>query len=330
MPDAGEDFDLKEVVRPIILAQGNKYIKELLRKHKIRIGLTKADFERNIYDAIDKGALTREMVEAWLLEVEGWGNQHVYLLAPPELDRKGLEAAIKASDFADRLGTYVSYDFPETLSMTAVRLGADELAIDWHIGSSGWERDKLKDYRQEIEGDLYEFRAYRDRSDRTVVRFEWRFGTPYSSLFTQLPNDGQTHADTMQKVFADLRALGVVAAPLGRVSLSQAVKAATQDEEVVAHSTKMTAEGGYIEMVATLANGGIGDVEPIRRARQGVEDKDFRSADGMLSFPLNVHKALTRDIKATVYGSEGRFRVWVQCKRDDIYTVADLIWQKNA
>jgi hypothetical protein len=329
MPDAGDDFDLKEVVRPIILAQGNKYIKELLRKHKIRIGLTKADFERNIFDAIDKGTLTREMVEAWLLEVEGWGNQHVYLLVPPDLDRKGLEAAIKASDYADRLGTYVSYDFPETLSMTAVRLGADDLAIDWHIGSSGWERDKLKDYRQEIEGDLYEFRAYRDRSDRTVVRFEWRFGTPYSSLFTQLPNAGETHADTMRKVFADLSALGVAAAPLGRISLSQAVKVATQDEEIVALSTKMMADGGYIEMVSTLTDGGIGDVEPIRRARQGVEDEDFRSADGMLSFPLQTYKALSRDIKATVYGSEGRFRIWVQCKRDDIYTVADLIWQKN-
>lgn len=330
MADAGDDFDLKRVVRPIILAQGNKYIKELLRKHKIRIGLTKVDFERNIYDAIDKGTLTREMVEAWLLEVEGWGNQHVYLLAPPELDRRGLEIAIKASDYADRLGTYVSYDFPEALSMTAVRVEADHLAIDWHIGSSGWERDKLKDYRQEIEGDLYEFRAFRDRSDRTVVRFEWRFGAPYSSLFTQLPNDGEIHADTMRKVFADLRALGVTAAPLDRISLSQAVKVATQDEEIVALSTKMMADGGYIEMVSTLTDGGIGDVEPIRRARQGVEDKDFRSADGMLSFPLQTYKTLTRDIKATVYGSEGRFRIWVQCKRDDIYTVADLIWQKNA
>lgn len=45
--------------------------------------------------------------------------------------------------------------------------------------------------------------------------------------------------------------------------------------------------------------------------------------------PLAKHETLSRDIKATVYGSKGRFRVWVQCKREDIYTLADLIWQDN-
>jgi len=329
MPDAGDDFDLKDVVRPIILAQGNKYIKELLRRHKIRIGLTKADFERNLNEAIDAGQLNQEMLEAWLLEVEGWGSQHVYLLSPPATNVATLAGSIRASAHADRLGVHVSYEFPDILSMTAIRLNAEELSIDWHIGSRGWERDKLRDFQRDVEGDLYEFRAYRDRSDRTVVRFEWRFGAPYCSLFTQLPNEGELHSTTLRKVFEDLRTLGVAPGPLARVSLSEAVKASTQDEGVVAHSTKMSAEGGYIEIVATLTNGGIGDVEPIRRARQGVQDDDFRSADGMLSFPKEKHEALSRDIKATVYGSEGRFRVWVQCKRDDIYTLADVIWQNN-
>jgi len=330
MPRADDHFDLKEVVRPIILAQGNKYIKELLRRHKIRIGLTKADFERNLYAAIDDGSLTRAMLETWLLEVEGWGAQHVYLLSPPDTATSGLAAAIKSSAFADRLGVHVSYEFPDLLSVTAVRLDANELSIDWHIGSRGWERDKLRDYQQIIDDDLYEFRAYRDRSDRTVVRFEWRFGGPYCSLFTQLPHEGDTHAVALRTVFNDLVALGVVTAPLARVSLSKAVKSLTHDDAVVAQSTRMSAEGGYIDIVATLTGGGIDDVEPIRRARQGVQDDDFRGADGVLSFPLAKHPNLSRDIKASVYGSEGRFRVGVQCKRDDIYAVADLIWRNNA
>jgi hypothetical protein len=329
MPD-GADYDLKAIVRPIILAQGNTYIKELLRRHDIRIGSTKADFEQNLFGAIESGQLTREMVEEWLLKVEGWGDQHVYVLTPPPPAAfTSLQTGVEASAHAELLNVGVSYAFPDKLSMTSVRLNTDLLAVDWHLGQGAWERAKSKDYQQEIEGEQYEFRAYRDRSDRTVVRFEWQFDQPYCCLFTQLPNEGTQHAETLKQVFSDLTALGVIAAPLQRVMLTQAVKASTQDAAVVAHSTRMSATGGYVDLVSTLSDGGIGDVEAIRRVRQGVQDSDFGSAEGVLSFPQTKHNALSRDVKATIYGSDGRFRVWVQCKRDDIYILARLIWERN-
>lgn len=329
MPNS-DDFDLKTIVRPIILAQGNTFIKELLRENRLRIGTNKADFEKNIFDAIDAGQLTQEMVEAWLLRVEGWGDQHVYLLAPPtDATLNALQAAIRSSAHAALLNVGMSYDFPEALAMTSVRLDHEGLAVDWHLGQGAWERAKPLDYQREIDGETYEFRAYRDRRDRSVVRFEWRFGEPYCCLFTQLPNDGDQHTLTLKQVFADLKVLGVITAPLQRVLLSNAVKASTQDDEVVTHSTRMTAAGGYVELVSTAPEAGIGQVEAIRRVRQGVQDSDFGSAEGMLSFPQTKHEKLSRNVKATVYGSDGRFRVWVQCQRDDIYIVADLIWKRN-
>ena len=329
MPDAGEGVDLKAIVRPIILAQGNKYIKELLRENNIKIGATKADFEENLFGAIDDGGLTQAMVEAWLLKVEGWGDQHVYMLSAPKAAFAALEAGIRKSPYAGLLDVPVGYDFPDELALTAVRLSHDALSIDWHKGSGAWERAKLKDYQQELEGDTYEFRAYRGRSDRTVVRFEWQFAKPYCGLFTQLPNDGETHPRALARVFEDLKALGVVEGPLAKVSLSQAVKAATQDAAVIAHSTKMLTEGGYVDLVATVDGGGIGDVAAIRRVRQGVDDKDFGTAEGVLSFTTEKHPGLSRTVKASIYGSDGRFRVWVQCKREDVYAVADLIWRRN-
>jgi hypothetical protein len=327
----GDSFDLKTIVRPIVLAQGNAFIKELLRDQGIKIGSTKADFEKNIFDAIDGGQLTRTMIEVWLLRVEGWGDQHVYPLTPPPVP--GLDtllAAIRGSAHAGLLDVGVSYEFPEKLTMTSVRLDHELLAVDWHLGLGGWERAKSKDHQREIDGELYEFRAWRDRRDRSIVRFEWRFGHPYCCLFTQLPNEGEQHQHTLQQVFADLTALGVIATPLNRVPLSKAVKTSTQDDGVVAHSTRMSALGGYVELASTVPSAGIGDIEAIRRVRQGVQDSDFGSAQGMLSFPRTKHEKLSRDVKATIYGSEGRFRIWVQCQRDDIYVLADLIWQRNS
>lgn len=325
-----DDFDLKAIVRPIILAQGNIFIKELLRAHKLKIGTNKADFEKNIFDAIDAGQLTREMVETWLLRVEGWGDQHVYVLATPAaVAFKTLQAAIQESAHSDLLSVSVSYEFPEALAMTSVRLDHEGIAVDWHKGSGAWERAKSLDHSRDIDGDNYQFRAYRDRRDRQVVRFEWRFGQSYCCVFTQLANDGDQHVNALRQVFADLKTLGVITAPLQKVLLSQAVKASTQDDDVVAHSTRMSAVGGYVELVSTSPETGIGEVEAIRQVRQGVKDSDFGSAEGVLSFSQAKHDKLSRSIKATVYGSDGRFRVWPQCQRDDIYVLADLIWKRN-
>ncbi|MFX7825231.1 hypothetical protein ABTK20_22785, partial [Acinetobacter baumannii] len=71
--------ELKQIVGSIILSQGNDFIKELLRQNKIPIGTTKPEFGRNLSQAIETGALSQEMIEDWLRDVEGWGNQHVYL-----------------------------------------------------------------------------------------------------------------------------------------------------------------------------------------------------------------------------------------------------------
>src|SRR5258708_16953572 len=83
MPQESELDALRRLVRGVVLAQGNLFIKELLRSKGIKIGSTKADFETNLLGAIESGQLTPVDVEKWLSEVEGWGDQHVYLYRLP-------------------------------------------------------------------------------------------------------------------------------------------------------------------------------------------------------------------------------------------------------
>jgi hypothetical protein len=74
---AATKAQLKELARGIVMAQGNLFIKELLRAKDLRIGATKADFIQNLNGAIDDGSLTEDDLESWLQRVEGWGNQYV-------------------------------------------------------------------------------------------------------------------------------------------------------------------------------------------------------------------------------------------------------------
>lgn len=67
----------REMVRTVVMAQGNIFIRDLLRRKKIAVGVRKEQFEANLLKAIDDGQITRADVAAWLGEVEGWGDQSV-------------------------------------------------------------------------------------------------------------------------------------------------------------------------------------------------------------------------------------------------------------
>lgn len=320
---------LKKKVAQIVLAQGNVFIKDLLRSNKAPIGSTKADFSENLAAAIDSGVLTQEMIEAWLAEIEGWGNQHVYLFRPPTIARTKVRPTIEASKHAAFLDRKVSYEFPDALTLSTINFSGDHVSIAWHRGRNGWERAKSKDFQQDEGPDRFEYRAYRERFDRSVVRFEWRLGDSYCAVMVQLPNEDDEHEQALNRVWQDLGEVGLVRSPLAKVELSPAFKKFSRTKEATVKSAKFATHGGHVALVATLSEGGIDDVEAVRNVRRGVEDASFATADGVFSFSAEKYEQLSRTIKMEGYGSESRLRIWVQCKREDVYTVLSVIWKNN-
>lgn len=320
---------LKEAVRRIVLAQGNTFIKELLRANKIPIGSTKADFAEHLNAAIDGGQLTQSMIEAWLQEIEGWGNQHVYLFAPPKRSHDDIKQQLEASRHAGAMGRSVSYEFPDNLTLSAISLSGDHLSVTWHRSRGGWQRAKSKDFIQEEGADRFEFRAYRERFDRSVVRFEWRLTDPYCAVMMQLPIEGDEHDQAFAQVWKDLSEAGIATDALIKFNLSQAIKLLSRKNEATVQSARLTTEGGHVDLVSTLSDGGIDDVEAVREVRRGVDDASFVSADGLFGFSNEKYTELSRMVKVQGYGFESRIRIWVQCKREDVYLILAVIWANN-
>lgn len=322
--------ELKDAVRRIVLAQGNTFIKELLRSNKIPIGSTKAEFAQHLEAAIDGGTLNQSMIETWLEEIEGWGNQHVYLFSPPRVAHDEIRPLLDASIHASALGRSVSYEFPPTLTLSAITLSADHLSMTWHRSRGGWERAKSKDFIQDEGADRFEYRAYRERFDRSVVRFEWRLEDPYCAVMVQLANEGDEHRQAFAQVWQDLGEAGIATEPLVKFNLSQAIKVLSRKNEATVQSARLSTEGGHVDLVSTLSDGGIDQVEAVREVRRGVDDTSFLSADGLFGFSNQAHANLSRTIKIQGYGLESRIRIWVQCKRDDVYTILAIIWANNS
>ena len=153
------------------------------------------------------------------------------------------------------------------------------------------------------------------------MRFAWRFADPYCAVMIQLPIEGNTHDAVHTLVRDDLKHIGIFNDDPVRIPLSEAFKAMTLKQDSIVRSTRMMTDGGHVDVVATLSEGGIADVEALRQARRGVDDKKFAGTDGIFNFLQDQHSGLSRSVKVQGYGLESRVRVWVQCKREDVYYV---------
>ncbi|TBU89254.1 hypothetical protein [Phytopseudomonas dryadis] len=317
---------LKELVHRVVVAQGNAFIKELLRSSGSRIGATKDDFAANLDAAIEADSITQEMLEAWLAEVEGWGDQHLYLIEPPQIDPAALAAGIAASPHADLLNASASLDFPDALELKHIGLGNGGLSLVWHQSQAGWNRCKAKDFVVEEELERYRFDAYRQRLERSVVRYEWRFADPYCAILIHR-NPGIDHKAVFAAIRATLAAIGCAETSPLPIPLDQAVKVAAMKGKGV-HSTRFELASGYVEMASTLAEGGIDAVEPVRVVLQAVDTSQFDRAQGMLHFAAEEH-GMSRRIAVQVHGREARLRIWAQCKREDVFRIVELLWGYN-
>lgn len=317
--------ELKDAVHRIVLSQGNIFIRELLRENDIKIGLTKADFRENLEKAIDEEKFTQEILEAWILKVEGWGDQHIYLCEKPALSPGAVRTAIEASTFKHLLDNAVSYAFPDSLTLASISASKTRLSVVWHRGMTGWRRDESKDRNETIDGDRYELRAYRERHDRAVVRLEWRYADPYCSILLQLPNEGDEHKVALSLIWSDMSILGIAPAPLSRVALSKSFAKLSRDPAIVTQNSRRAVPGGFVVLGSTIPASGIDKVEAVREVFKTVDDTKFKEADGIFAVSNGKAGPLTKAIKIQGYGEDSRLRVWAQCKRDDIFDLLALV-----
>lgn len=316
---------LKDKVRAIMLLQGNDFIKELLRDHGLKIGTNKTDFAYNIAHAIDQDQLTGSMIEEWLSEIEGWGNQYVYLFKAPAAKFADVAKALLQSPHAGLLGASPSYAFPPDLELSSIGHDKAGLSLVWHLGKHGWDRVKSKDFVKQQGLETYRFEAYRQRMDRSVVRFEWRYSDGHCAILIHRNKDID-HSSAMGVVWSALKAISVSEQPCEVLPLIKAVKSASKQKGT--KSTRLEADGGFVDLVSTLDDGGIDKVAAVRQARHAMNDNDFARAQGL--FSLGTADGLKQQMSVQVFGAAAQLRLFAQCRRDDVHAIIAYFLKHNA
>lgn len=338
-----EKEKLRKLVRGIILTQGNVYIKELLRKQDIKIGATKLHFQKNMESAIDSGKLSLNVLEEWLQEVEGWGDQHVYVYSLPTgvpkenlwKNRKNVEDIVKQKGLNKVWEASSSMAFPEELELTEIFFDGNVFRAVWHEKLISWMRQTDKDYRKkEEDDDLYEYRAYRERPKRSVVRFEWIKDKNTAVIFLHSSFEGSTHKNIIQKIFDVIRfffntdsfTLVDISSIIKKLD-QKALTTAGANSPISSQDAIYSTGGASIEFRSMMPDAGYNKVEAIRRVRRAVETDAFSGEVGVFIFEKEGLSNISRNIKVQLYGKQNRIRFSYLCTREDVWLILDYIKQ---
>jgi hypothetical protein len=326
---------LKLLARSIVRSQGNIFIRELLREKKLPLGTNKSEFEVNLTDAIDSGALTRADLMNWLEEVEGWGAQHVYVFHIPDViaadelwtDPNGIRSRLPR-DLRRLWNSESANLFPDDRTLTGIYFDGTALRFVWHQRLSSWIREPRHDQKDvKIDGDRYELRAYRDRPDRSVQRFVFRPDLKLAVVFLEIPWTTTAHEQPLAEV---RRVTGSVVEwdSLRELLVSDVIKNLDQMEfdsdssarKVASQRTRLSDGGTYVEFATTSTETGYKDSQAVRSVRKAVKLGDFTGSSGMFLYPTVEPTGKPRPIRLEI-SSGGRIKLWHQLRATDVWQI---------
>ncbi len=337
---------LRRLIQGITLAQGNIFIKELLRQKKIPLGATKAEFEKHMLAAIDNGTLQRADLEAWLDDVEGWGDQHIYLYNIPRAitsdalwrDPEHVHNRVVQANLGDVWEAPTSLRFPEEPELTCITFADSVLRLVLHEGSPGWVPEPGRNFEEIIDGDRYQFRAFRERARRVVTRFEMRLNVRLAALFIPVRINTPEHKAAIELVEATVsRLLPFDVIRKKQIVITEVIKnldqanyapAPNRRPDVVTQSTRLTSGGAYVEFTSSSEDHGYAESPSIRQVRRTIRQQhlpEFSGSNGVLKFHRTDTNQLSREVKVQLYGTDRRIRIWRRLTASDVWNILSII-----
>lgn len=338
IPTPQEVAALKRLAAGIIRAQGNRFVKDLLRANQIRIGTNKDEFEANLNAAIENGDLTLKDVSSWLHSVEGWGNQHVYLYSlsaamQKDLTMEKIQQRVRATKLDSFWNGETTLAFPDRSSLTSISFNDGVLRLIWQESSPSWTPETGKNYQKQEGLDLYEYRAYRQEERRAITRFEVRVSERIAGLFIPGPIQGPEHKKAKEE------ALNVIGQLMNRADLDQGLMQIGRvsrnfDQDNIPNNTgaptmvktqrsKLISGGSSIEFAADSPDKAYWEeaaVGNVRVSVKGPQLRAFPGGDGVFVLQAGYFN-LTRPLRIQLYASDNRIRLWAQMDVSEVWGI---------
>jgi hypothetical protein len=263
------------------------------------------------------GSLRPEELVDLLDQVEGWGNQHIYLYeASNELiDRWKTEAKARAilrsRDKEPLFNRRLPLVLPASPQLSTVEWTPEGVRFVW-VEKRVWrERAPDEDFNR---GEI-EFTANRVRRARGIIAFDWDLVSGHAALLFQRLPSGNDYGTARRCFEVELEPLVKISKFEG-VYISPAINALEKSGEVrhrqLEHATELGAKISFMSRARNVC--ALSD-PALKKAREAVGDK-LAGRHGNYYWPMPDSEK--REIHVKLYAKDQRLGIFGECSEPEV------------
>jgi hypothetical protein len=180
------DEDLKHVL-DYLMAHKMEFAQRFLRERSLPFSGTKAVLRDRLKGYLDNEQVTGEELIELLNDIEGWGNQHIYLYKSPNQvieqwrQRTAVEDRLKELGMIEQLNRRRPLILPSEPTLSTIEWTPDRIHFLW-VEKRQWE-ERIPE--EDIERDDIVWKAYRRRTSRGLTSFDWDLVSGHAMLMIQ-------------------------------------------------------------------------------------------------------------------------------------------------
>jgi hypothetical protein len=325
--EADESLTEEEVKLVLDYLHSHKmaFTQEFLRARNLPFSGTKAKLRERVEEYLGDGRLSATDLVQLLNDIEGWGNQYIYLYKGPDhLIEPWLEedfarerlANLGAADLFNRQRHLV---LPEEATLSSVEWTPDRVRFVW-VEKRQWEERVAE---EDFEKGGMVWRAYRINISRGLTAFDWDLVSGHAMLMIQrLPRGTQYHLirDEFERKLEP--AIGL--SQFERVRVSRAIQPIEASNEVRRRKLSYQARrGGKATFTSADQSSDTFADAAFERAGQALREE----TSGWLGnfYWLSQEGKLERDLHVQIYASDQRTGIFGEHKEQDVRYVLSRI-----
>jgi len=330
MSDVANEVKVIQLI-DLLLAHKKEYVQEFLKENGFRFSGTKEDLRERLLTLYKNGEVTYEQIVQRLDQIEGYGNQHVYLFRIPEhhieklRDQENVRRIFEENNLGDVYNHYKPLDFPERPEVVSITHNDDWLKIRWVVKR---EKTQLLEEKREIDEQNREIltKKYVIRKYRGVTMFRVSLISGDAELLIhRLPHGSgyaQEYAQERDRYLGYLNEWfnwGLSSS----INLHPVISRIENSGEVRTRNVGLrTARGSHIDISSPSRTTGIQEDPDAINARQSIS-KGVGSRGNFYWLPEKSNGALSREIHTIIYPD--RISFLGECSEEEVNYVLGRI-----
>lgn len=309
----------------LLLDHRSDFVREFLRENNLPVSGTKAELRERLESALHAGTLRVADIIEHLDEIEGWGNQHVYLYSSPEgllrtwRSESSVKEILRSAKKISLMNAHLPLALPDKTTLSRVAWSPQRVRFVW-ISTRTWEERIEKD--DERDGARI-WKAFDERSARGVLAFDWNLLSGDAMLsIERLPsgNDYEDARAALAKELAPFVDLTIFTA----LEVGRAIQPIEKSSEVLNRSLALrSVRGTKVSFTSKSRKRDAFERDPdAQRSRESLGDNVSGDTG---NFYWKKAGPLEDELHTTLYAKDGRVGIFGQRKEEEVTHVIQRI-----